>query len=117
MAAPNILSATSIYGKQYGNALDTTTTTSLLANGSSSNKLLKIKSEIINKMELHSAFLFFGYGVFMSGIAYFATTEHWLFFKTIGFYIIFSIFMIVEFFLIRLSIKKMISNKKNGSIK
>ena len=42
MAAPNILSATSIYGKQTGAALDTTTTTSLLANTASSNKLLKI---------------------------------------------------------------------------
>ena len=51
MAAPNILSATSIYGKQYGNALDTTTTTSLLANGSSSNKLLKINSIIVANID------------------------------------------------------------------
>ena len=55
MAAPNILSATSIYGKQYGNALDTTTTTSLLANGSSSNKLLKINSIIVANVDGTSA--------------------------------------------------------------
>ena len=51
MAAPNILSATSIYGKQVGAALDTTTTTSLLANGSGSNKLLKINSIIVANVD------------------------------------------------------------------
>ena len=51
MAAPNILSATSIYGKQTGAALDTTTTTSLLANAASSNKLLKINSIIVANVD------------------------------------------------------------------
>ena len=51
MAAPNILSATSIYGKQGGAALDTTTTTSLLANAASSNKLLKINSIIVANVD------------------------------------------------------------------
>ena len=51
MAAPNILSATSIYGKQVGAALDTTTTTSLLANAASSNKLLKINSIIVANVD------------------------------------------------------------------
>ena len=51
MAAPNILSATSIYGKQTGAALDTTTTTSLLANTASSNKLLKINSIIVENVD------------------------------------------------------------------
>ena len=51
MAAPNILSATSIYGKTTGAALDTTTTTSLLANGSGSNKLLKINSIIVANVD------------------------------------------------------------------
>ena len=51
MAAPNILSATSIYGKQTGAALDTTTTTSLLANTASSNKLLKINSIIVANVD------------------------------------------------------------------
>ena len=51
MAAPNILSATSIYGKQVGAALDTTTTTSLLANAGSSDKLLKINSIIVANVD------------------------------------------------------------------
>tara|TARA_Y100001938_G_C7909264_1_gene338762 strand:+ start:161 stop:529 length:369 start_codon:yes stop_codon:yes gene_type:complete len=51
MAAPNILSATSIYGKTTGAALDTSTTTSLLANGSGSNKLLKINSIIVANVD------------------------------------------------------------------
>ena len=42
MAAPNILSATSIYGKSAGFDLGTTTTTTLLT--CASNKLYKIKS-------------------------------------------------------------------------
>ena len=44
MAAPNILSATSIYGKSAGFDLGTTTTTTLLT--CASNKVYKIKSII-----------------------------------------------------------------------
>lgn len=47
MAAPNIVNVTSIYGKTALAALDTTLTTSLLANASSSNKLLKLNSIIV----------------------------------------------------------------------
>lgn len=51
MAAPNIVNATSIYGKTVAAALDTTTTTSLLANSASSNKLLKINSIIVGNKD------------------------------------------------------------------
>ena len=51
MAAPNILSASIITGKQYGAALDTTTTTSLLANAASSDKLYKINSIIVANVD------------------------------------------------------------------
>jgi hypothetical protein len=51
MAAPNIINATSIFGKTTAAALDTTTTTSLLANSASSNKLLKINSIIVGNKE------------------------------------------------------------------
>ena len=51
MAAPNILSASSIYGKTTGAALDTTTTTSLLANSASSDKLLKLNSIIVANVD------------------------------------------------------------------
>ena len=51
MAAPNILSASSIYGKTTGAALDTSTTTSLLANSASSDKLLKLNSIIVANVD------------------------------------------------------------------
>ena len=51
MAAPNILSASIITGKQYGAALDTTTTTSLVANAASSDDLYKINSIIVSNID------------------------------------------------------------------
>ena len=47
MAAPNIVNVTSIFGKTVGAELTTSTTTSLLANAASSNKLLKVNSIIV----------------------------------------------------------------------
>ena len=51
MAAPNILNATSILGKQHGVNLDTTVTTSLMANAGSSDKLYKINSIIVANVD------------------------------------------------------------------
>ena len=51
MAAPNIINATSIFGKTTDAQLDTTVTTSLLANSASSNKLLKINSIIVGNKD------------------------------------------------------------------
>ena len=51
MAAPNIINATSIFGKTTAAQLDTTVTTSLLANSASSNKLLKINSVIVGNKD------------------------------------------------------------------
>ena len=51
MAAPNLVNVSSIYGKTMGAALGTTTTTSLLANASGSNKLLKINSIIVSNVD------------------------------------------------------------------
>ena len=53
MAAPNILSATSIYGKSAGFDLGTTTTTTLLT--CASNKVYKIKSIIASNNDGSSA--------------------------------------------------------------
>ena len=53
MAAPNILSATSIYGKSVGAALGTNTDTVLLT--CASNKLLKINSIIVANVDGSSA--------------------------------------------------------------
>ena len=49
MANPNIVNVTSIYGKTIGVALDTTTSTQLLA--CASNKLLKINSIIVANID------------------------------------------------------------------
>ena len=51
MAAPNILNASIITGKQYGAALDTSTTTSLVANAASSDDLYKINSIIVSNVD------------------------------------------------------------------
>ena len=53
MAAPNILSATSIYGKTVGRALDTTLTTGVLT--CAANKVLKINSIIVSNIDGSSA--------------------------------------------------------------
>ena len=53
MANPNIVNVTSIYGKTIGAALDTTTSTQLLA--CASNKLLKINSIIVSNIDGSSA--------------------------------------------------------------
>tara|TARA_B100000287_G_scaffold307863_1_gene291016 strand:+ start:632 stop:1000 length:369 start_codon:yes stop_codon:yes gene_type:complete len=51
MAAPNLVNVTTITGKTTGAALDTTTTTSLLANGSSSGKVYKVNSIIVANVD------------------------------------------------------------------
>jgi len=49
MAAPNIVSVSSIYGKTKGAALDTTLTTSLLT--CAANKVLKINTIIVSNVD------------------------------------------------------------------
>ena len=49
MAAPNILNATSIYGKSVGASLDTTLTTDILT--CPSDKVLKVKSVIVANID------------------------------------------------------------------
>ena len=51
MAAPNLVNVTSILGNQHGVNLDTTVTTSLLANAGSSDKLYKINSIIVANVD------------------------------------------------------------------
>lgn len=69
---------------------------------------------IINSMEKHVAALFMLYGLFMVTVALWMSTDRWLFFKTIGFYIIFGIFMVFEMILIRLKMKKYFENIKKA---
>lgn len=51
----------------------------------------------VRMLENHLAYFMFAYGIFMGFVAYYFSTGRWLFFKTIGFYISASIFMLFEF--------------------
>jgi len=62
---------------------------------------------MIQGMEFHLSILFFIYGLFMVFVATQLSTDVWLFFKTIGFYIAFAIFMVGEFIWLRHQAKKL----------
>lgn len=61
---------------------------------------------IIQKLEAHLVWLFLLYGSFMGFVAWKLSTDYWIFFKTIGFYIVFFIFMVVEMILLRKKIRQ-----------
>ncbi|MBT7609514.1 MAG: hypothetical protein HN576_07145 [Bacteriovoracaceae bacterium] len=76
----------------------------------------KLPDFIMKNMEKHVCIFFFVYALFMAFVAIFLSTDTWLFFKTIGLYIIFGVLMIFEFFFIRFQIKKMIENQQKAEI-
>ena len=55
---------------------------------------------IVQALEKHVAAFFLLYGFFMGALAVWGTTDQWMFFKTIGLYIVFFVFLIIEMFLI-----------------
>ena len=57
--------------------------------------------DIIQYMEKNISIFFIIYGGFMGVVAISLATDYWLFFKTIGFYIIFAFFFVLQFFLLR----------------
>jgi len=61
---------------------------------------------LMKKLESHMVFLFAGYGLFMAYVALYWTTERWLFYKTIGFYIAFALFTVGEIFYLRYKFPK-----------
>jgi len=61
---------------------------------------------IFQAMEKHMVGLFIIYGSFMAFVALSWSTDRWLFWKTIGFYIIFAIFTLAEVFVMRGNIKQ-----------
>lgn len=71
---------------------------------------------IMQNMEKHVCFFFLFYSLFMAYIAIYRTTDSWLFFKTIGLYLVFGIFMVIEFFFIRHQIKKMMEHQRKAEI-
>ena len=71
---------------------------------------------IIQTMEKHMVFLFGGYGVFMAFVALKLSTDQWLFFKTIGFYIVFGIFSVIEIILLRFKVKKWHESMRSAEV-
>ena len=61
---------------------------------------------LVQIMERHVSLFFLLYGVFMGSLAIWASTDRWLFFKTIGFYIAFALFMVAELPYIRHKARK-----------
>jgi intracellular septation protein len=57
--------------------------------------------EIIISLEKHLTVFFLIYSIWMGYLAVYMDTKYWIFFKTIGLYICFGVFFIIEFFLMR----------------
>ncbi len=63
--------------------------------------------EIIETLERHMSWLLIGHGCLMGIVAWKASTDLWLFGKTVGFYIVFAVFMAIEIIWLRLRMKKL----------
>jgi intracellular septation protein len=68
--------------------------------------------EILKGMEWHMVFLFGPYGIFMGGVALWGTTDQWLFWKTIGFYIVFAVFLLIEIILVKRKVRQMLKRQE-----
>ena len=71
---------------------------------------------VIRTLELHAAIFLLVYGIFMGGVALYWTTDRWVFFKTAGFYICFSVFFVFELILMRIKMRKFIENQKKAEL-
>tara|TARA_B100001971_G_scaffold215192_1_gene259899 strand:- start:153102 stop:153662 length:561 start_codon:yes stop_codon:yes gene_type:complete len=69
-----------------------------------------LSDEAMKKMEFHMAIFLLVYGCFMAAVAITMTTDQWIFFKTIGFYIASAVFFLIEMVIIR---KEIIKNKND----
>lgn len=65
-----------------------------------------------NPLEKRMGFLLIFYGVFMAFIAFKASTDSWLFWKTAGFYIVFAFYMGGEIFFMRAKVRKLARDHK-----
>lgn len=63
--------------------------------------------EIIIKMEMRLSLFLIFYGMFMAVVAFKLSTSQWIFFKTIGLYIAFAIYMVMEVLILRREMKKL----------
>lgn len=69
-------------------------------------KKANVPEEIMTKIEHHLAYFLLFNGIFMGYLAIYETTSRWAFFKSIGFYIVFAVFLVLEIILIRREVKK-----------
>lgn len=70
------------------------------------NMKVKLPKKLLLILERHMAFFLLLYGLFMGYLAKYQTTSTWAFFKTIGFYLAFFAFMILELFYFKLFVVK-----------
>ncbi|EQC52117.1 septation protein IspZ [Bacteriovorax sp. DB6_IX] len=81
---------------------------------------LKLKNKmpevILKKLEKHLAYFLLAFAFFMAYLAKFETTSTWAFFKTIGFYIVFAVFMLAEVFVLRKSMREYLEQQYLESI-
>ena len=61
--------------------------------------------DIMRVFERHVAIFFILYGIFMGFLAVSWSTGHWVFFKTLGFYLVAGIFLVIEIVLLRFKIR------------
>lgn len=71
--------------------------------------------QILRAMEVHMTYLFISYGLLMIVLAIWFSTSVWIFFKTIGLYIFFGLFMVVQFYLNKKRMLKILSDQRNQS--
>jgi intracellular septation protein len=75
-----------------------------------------VPAEFFKTMEKHMVFLFGGYGLFMAYVALELSTDQWLFFKTLGFYIVFGVFAVAEMIYMRLKVKRWHQNQQRNEV-
>jgi len=69
------------------------------------NQSLLLPNELYQKLEWHLALFVLTFGIFMAYIAFSQSTDVWIFWKTIGFYLAFFVFIIVEFVFLRMKLR------------
>lgn len=65
--------------------------------------------ELLQWTERNMGIFLFVYGSFMSVVAVLGSTEQWLFWKTIGFYICFGVFSVLQTILMRFKLRRLSS--------
>lgn len=70
------------------------------------NSAVMIPQKLWDPLERRLGFFMVVYGVFMGILAIWFSTNLWTFFKTLGFYLSFGLYMMAEMFFLRTQLKK-----------